>query len=103
MGAPQDRHGSFLNVPTPGESRGSSSCRPLGGCSGRRSASAAWTGPYSYVRHPQYLRFIVIMLGFLVMRASEFKHVWQEYGGRTPRWLPRPGSRRRGAHAETQR
>jgi protein-S-isoprenylcysteine O-methyltransferase Ste14 len=26
----------------------------------------ATTGPYAYVRHPQYIGFILIMLGFLV-------------------------------------
>jgi len=31
----------------------------------RRRALAA-TGPYSYVRHPQYVGFVLIMLGFLV-------------------------------------
>jgi len=26
----------------------------------------ATTGPYAYIRHPQYVAFIVIMLGFLL-------------------------------------
>jgi methanethiol S-methyltransferase len=32
----------------------------------QRRRALATTGPYSYVRHPQYVGFIMIMLGFLV-------------------------------------
>jgi protein-S-isoprenylcysteine O-methyltransferase Ste14 len=32
----------------------------------QRSGTLATTGPYSYVRHPQYVGFILVMLGFLV-------------------------------------
>jgi protein-S-isoprenylcysteine O-methyltransferase Ste14 len=32
----------------------------------QRSRTLATTGPYSYVRHPQYIGFILVMLGFLV-------------------------------------
>lgn len=32
----------------------------------QRTKTLATTGPYAWVRHPQYLAFIVIMLGFLV-------------------------------------
>ena len=32
----------------------------------QRRRALAITGPYSYVRHPQYVGFIMIMLGFLV-------------------------------------
>jgi protein-S-isoprenylcysteine O-methyltransferase Ste14 len=32
----------------------------------QRSHELATTGPYAYVRHPQYVGFIVIMLGFLL-------------------------------------
>jgi protein-S-isoprenylcysteine O-methyltransferase Ste14 len=32
----------------------------------QQSRTLATTGPYSYVRHPQYVGFILIMLGFLV-------------------------------------
>jgi len=32
----------------------------------QRTHTLAVTGPYAYVRHPQYVGFIVIMLGFLV-------------------------------------
>ena len=31
----------------------------------QRSGVLATTGPYSYVRHPQYVGFVLIMLGFL--------------------------------------
>ena len=31
-----------------------------------QNRAIATTGPYSYVRHPQYLGFILVMLGFLV-------------------------------------
>jgi protein-S-isoprenylcysteine O-methyltransferase Ste14 len=32
----------------------------------QRAQRLATTGPYSYVRHPQYVGFILVMLGFLV-------------------------------------
>jgi protein-S-isoprenylcysteine O-methyltransferase Ste14 len=32
----------------------------------QRERTLATTGPYAYVRHPQYMGFILIMLGFLV-------------------------------------
>jgi protein-S-isoprenylcysteine O-methyltransferase Ste14 len=32
----------------------------------QQSRSLATSGPYSYVRHPQYIGFILVMLGFLV-------------------------------------
>ena len=32
----------------------------------QRTEQLATTGPYSYVRHPQYVGFLVIMLGFLI-------------------------------------
>jgi protein-S-isoprenylcysteine O-methyltransferase Ste14 len=32
----------------------------------QKSGTLATTGPYSYVRHPQYVGFILVMLGFLV-------------------------------------
>jgi protein-S-isoprenylcysteine O-methyltransferase Ste14 len=31
----------------------------------QRTHTLAMTGPYAYVRHPQYVGFILIMLGFL--------------------------------------
>lgn len=80
----------------------------------------AVTGPYSYVRHPQYIGFIVIMLGFLLQWptlitvvmfpilmvtyvrlahreerevAAELGETWQSYAAVTPRWFPRLGGR----------
>lgn len=32
----------------------------------QRARTLAMTGPYAYVRHPQYVGFILVMLGFLV-------------------------------------
>jgi protein-S-isoprenylcysteine O-methyltransferase Ste14 len=32
----------------------------------QKSGTLATTGPYGYVRHPQYVGFILVMLGFLV-------------------------------------
>ena len=34
--------------------------------SAQREGTLATTGPYAYVRHPQYIGFIVIMFGFLL-------------------------------------
>jgi protein-S-isoprenylcysteine O-methyltransferase Ste14 len=78
----------------------------------------AMTGPYAHVRHPQYLGFISIMVGFLVQWPTlvtlvmfpilvvtyvrlahreereveaEFGDTWREYAARTPRWIPRLG------------
>ena len=89
----------------------------------------ASTGPYAYIRHPQYLAFIAIMVGFLIQWPTlvtlimfavlvvtyvrlahreereveaEFGDVWRAYAARTPRWIPRLGGgahRSEGAHA----
>jgi protein-S-isoprenylcysteine O-methyltransferase Ste14 len=80
----------------------------------------AITGPYGYVRHPQYIGFVVIMLGFLLQWptlvtvvmfpilvvtyvrlahreerevATELGEAWQAYAAVTPRWFPRLGGR----------
>lgn len=82
----------------------------------RRTGRLATTGPYRRVRHPQYLGFIVIMLGFLfqwptlltllmfpilvVMYVrlarreehevlAEFGADYERYAGQTPAFLPR--------------
>ncbi len=79
---------------------------------GRLAAS----GPYGYVRHPQYLAFVAIMVGFLLQwptlptlvmfpillvvyvrlarreereAAAAFGETWAEYVRRTPGWFPR--------------
>ena len=76
----------------------------------------ATTGPYSYIRHPQYLGFILIMFGFIVQWPTlltllmfpvlvvmyvrlahweeqevraEFGGDYNRYAAKTPAWLPR--------------
>ena len=78
----------------------------------------ATSGPYGRVRHPQYIGFIVIMIGFLLQWptlvtlgmfpilvatyvrlahreerevAAEFGEAWRAYAATTPRWIPRLG------------
>ena len=95
----------------------------------QQEGELATTGPYAYVRHPQYVGFIVIMLGFLLQWptlltlgmfpvlvtmyvrlahreerdvAAEFGPAWEAYAVVTPRWFPRlTGAARPGTrHAE---
>lgn len=74
------------------------------------------SGPYAVIRHPQYVGFVLIMLGFLLQwptlltltmfpvlvamyarlakaeeRDSEkaFGHAWRAYAARTPAFIPR--------------
>jgi protein-S-isoprenylcysteine O-methyltransferase Ste14 len=84
----------------------------------QRRRALATTGPYARIRHPQYLAFVLILLGFLLqwptlltlamfpvllymygrlavseeaeMRA-QFGAEWEQYARRTPRFLPRWG------------
>lgn len=90
----------------------------------QKTKALATSGPYAYVRHPQYLAFILIMVGFLLqwptlltvvmfpvlvgmyMRlahreerevATELGPTWAAYAAVTPRWIPR--LRRRGVQA----
>lgn len=85
----------------------------------------AISGPYRYVRHPQYIGFIAIMCGFLLQWptlvtlamfpvlvvmyvrlahreerevAAQFSRAWKAYAAVTPRWVPRLGARRAGAN-----
>jgi len=78
----------------------------------------AITGPYSHIRHPQYVGFILVMLGFLVQWPTlltlamfpvllwmyvrlarqeerdvraEFGEAYDRYAARTPAWFPRLG------------
>jgi protein-S-isoprenylcysteine O-methyltransferase Ste14 len=78
----------------------------------------AITGPYSHIRHPQYVGFILVMLGFLVQWPTlltlamfpvlvwmyvrlarreerdvraEFGEAYDRYAATTPTWLPRFG------------
>ena len=80
------------------------------------SGVLATTGPYTRLRHPQYLGFILIMVGFLLQwptlitlamfpimvvvylrlarreerdAAASFGEAWQSYSRRTPAFLPR--------------
>jgi methanethiol S-methyltransferase len=82
------------------------------------SSSLASSGPYAYVRHPQYLAFLAIMVGFLLQwptiptvvmfpillvvyvrlarreereAAAHFGEAWAEYAHATPGWFPRIG------------
>jgi methanethiol S-methyltransferase len=85
----------------------------------------ATTGPYAYVRHPQYIGFILIMLGFLVQwptiltlamfpilvwmyvrlarreereGRAEFGETYARYAATTPAFIPRlPGAQPRRA------
>lgn len=81
-----------------------------------RDKGLATTGLYARVRHPQYLGFLAIMVGFLLQWptiptivmfpilivvyrrlamqeeravAAEFGKEWDAYAGRTPRFIPR--------------
>jgi protein-S-isoprenylcysteine O-methyltransferase Ste14 len=88
----------------------------------QRSRTLATTGPYGYLRHPQYVAFIVIMFGFLLQwptlvtllmfpvlttayvrlayreereARGAFGAVWDHYAQNTPAfvpWLRRDGS-----------
>ncbi|MDO8479088.1 MAG: isoprenylcysteine carboxylmethyltransferase family protein [Candidatus Rokubacteria bacterium] len=90
----------------------------------QRRHGLATTGPYSYVRHPQYLGFIAVMVGFLVQwptiltlamfpflvlmyvrlaRAEErdaaetFGDLYRQYAAVIPAWIPKLGSRQVGS------
>jgi protein-S-isoprenylcysteine O-methyltransferase Ste14 len=87
-----------------------------------RADALATTGPYAWVRHPQYDGFLLVMIGFLLQWptiptlimfpimvvvyarlargeerevAARFGDEWQAYAARTPSFLPRLGSHRR--------
>jgi protein-S-isoprenylcysteine O-methyltransferase Ste14 len=87
----------------------------------QRQHHLATTGPYSWIRHPQYAGFLLIMAGFLLqwptlltlamfpiltlaytrLAISEEREVrrelgteYEKYAARTPRFIPRIGSRR---------
>lgn len=82
----------------------------------QRQGRLAAEGPYAYIRHPQYVAFVLIMLGFLLQwptlitllmfpvlvtvylnlahreerdAAREFGETWDRYAEMTPRWVPR--------------
>lgn len=91
----------------------------------QRSRQLATSGVYARVRHPQYIAFIVIMLGFLLQwptiltmamfpllvwmyvhlahseerdAQQEFGVVWERYATVTPGWLPHWGRGNNVAH-----
>ena len=82
----------------------------------QRRRTLAMTGPYSHVRHPQYVAFIIIMVGFLFQwptvvtlamfpilvymyirlarreerdALAEFGDVYSSYMQRVPAFMPR--------------
>ena len=84
----------------------------------QRRHTLATAGPYARIRHPQYVAFILILLGFLLQwptlwtlvmfpvlfvmyarlaakeeseMATRFGDDYQEYAKRTPRFIPRMG------------
>lgn len=85
----------------------------------QRSKTLATTGPYAHVRHPQYVGFILIMLGFLFQwptlitlvmfpilvtmyvklahreereMLEEFGEEYRRYAAATPAFVPHLGS-----------
>jgi protein-S-isoprenylcysteine O-methyltransferase Ste14 len=87
----------------------------------QRQGWLAASGPYAYIRHPQYAGFVLIMFGFLLQwptlvtlimfpilvavyvrlaiaeerdAASRFGEDWYRYAQSTPRFIPRWGSRK---------
>jgi len=88
----------------------------------QKASQLATGGVYARIRHPQYVGFIVIMLGFLVQwptiltlvmfpvlvtmyvrlslseerqAKAEFGESWRTYAARTPRFFPRLGGMQR--------
>ena len=82
----------------------------------QRTGTLATTGAYGYVRHPQYVAFMLIMFGFLLQWPTlvtlvmfpilvtvyvrlarreerdvrtEFGEAWDRYAAQTPRFMPR--------------
>ena len=87
----------------------------------QRAHQLATSGPYAWVRHPQHVAFVLIMLGFLLQWptlltlvmfpllvwmyarlaraeerevAREFGEAYTGYAAETPRFIPRRGRRR---------
>jgi protein-S-isoprenylcysteine O-methyltransferase Ste14 len=92
----------------------------------QRARTLATTGPYAYVRHPQYVGFMLIMLGFLFQWPTlitlimfpilvamyvklarreekevlgEFGDEYRHYMARTPAFIPRMGAFERPSEA----
>jgi protein-S-isoprenylcysteine O-methyltransferase Ste14 len=91
----------------------------------QQTKKLATSGPYARIRHPQYIGFIVIMLGFLLQWPTlvtlamfpilvvtyvrlahreereveaEFGEGWRAYAAVTPRWIPTLGESQSPAH-----
>ncbi len=85
----------------------------------QRTKTLATSGPYSYIRHPQYAAFSLIMFGFLIqwptiptlimfpilvfmyvrlslkeedLAKKEFGDAYRKYSEETPRFLPKLGT-----------
>jgi len=85
----------------------------------QQNRTLATTGPYARVRHPQYVAFVLIMIGFLLQWptlltlamfpvlvymyvrlarreerevAAEFGEMYRNYATRTPAFIPRVGA-----------
>lgn len=92
----------------------------------QKTHTLATTGPYAYIRHPQYAGFILIMFGFLLQWPTlvtvimfpvlvtiyvklarreerevlgEFGDDYRRYSHRTPAFIPRIGAARRAREA----
>ena len=92
----------------------------------QKTHTLATTGPYAYIRHPQYVGFMLIMLGFLLQWPTlitlimfpilvamyvklarreehevlaEFGDAYQRYLTRTPAFIPRFGANQRAREA----
>lgn len=90
-----------------------------------KTHTLATTGLYAYIRHPQYVGFLVIMIGFLLQWptlptlvmfpalvyvyrrlalqeertvAAAFGAEWDRYAASTPRFIPHIGSTTRSRH-----
>lgn len=73
----------------------------------QQKRALATTGPYSYVRHPQYVGFIMVMFGFLLQwptiltlamfpaeerdSIAEFGTAYTKYASEVPGFIPRLG------------
>jgi protein-S-isoprenylcysteine O-methyltransferase Ste14 len=96
----------------------------------QKEGKLAVTGPYAYIRHPQYAGFIAIMFGFLLQwptlvtlvmfpilgvvyvrlahreereARADFGHVWDAYAAATPAFIPWRRVRRSGIGQEMNR
>lgn len=91
----------------------------------QRTRTVATTGPYGWIRHPQYVAFVMIMFGFLLQwptiltlgmfpllvvmyarlasleereSARFFGRAWEDYAAQTPRFFPSFARKMRHTH-----